>query len=86
MENKEPPSGYRLVVEGTSKIGFVKGSSDFSLEESEQNQTKVTLNANLNVGGKLARVGQRIISGAAKMMIGKFFKEIEKLAKSEAAS
>lgn len=86
MENKEPPSGYRLVVEGTSKIGFVNGSSDFSLEEGEENQTKVTLNANLNVGGKLARVGQRIISGAAKMMIGKFFKEIEKLAKSEAAS
>ena len=82
MENKQLPSAYRLVVEGASKIGFINGFCDFSLEENEQNHTGVTLDGKLNVGGKLARVGQRIISSAAKMMIGKFFKGVEKLANS----
>ena len=82
MENKQPLSAYRLVVEGASKIGFINGFCDLKLIEKEKNQTGVILDGKLNVGGRLARVGQRIITGAAKMTIGKFFKGIEKLAKS----
>lgn len=82
MENKQPLSAYRLVVEGASKIGFINGFCDFTLKETEQNQTGIKLDGKLNVGGKLARVGQRIITGAAKMTIGKFFKGVEKLAQS----
>lgn len=86
LENKQPPSAYRLVVHGESKIGFVNGTCDFTLEEAPENQTAVRLDGNLSVGGKLARVGQRIIGGAAKMLIGQFFKGVEKLAQSEATS
>ena len=86
LEAKSPPSSYRLVVEGKSKIGFLKGTSDFTLAESEPNETLVTLGGELSVGGRLARVGQRIIGGAARMMIGQFFKEVTKLAESEADS
>ena len=82
IENKQPPSAYRLGVQGESKIGFVNGTCDFTLEETEENQTSVNLSGNLTVGGKLARVGQRVIGGASKMMIGKFFGEVEALAKS----
>ncbi len=84
IENKQPPSAYRLVVQGESKIGFLKGACDFTLEENETDQTAVALDGELTVGGKLARVGQRIIGGASKMTIGKFFKEVDKLAKSGA--
>ena len=82
MENKQPLSAFRLVVEGASKIGFINGFCDLKLIEKEKNQTGVILDGKLNVGGKLARVGQRIIIGAAKMTIGKFFKGLENLAKS----
>lgn len=84
MENKQRASAYRLVVEGASKIGFINGFCDFNLKENEQNHTGIILDGKLNVGGKLARVGQRIVTSAAKMMIGKFFKGVEKLAKSGA--
>ena len=82
IENKQPPSAYRLGVQGKSKIGFVNGTCDFTLEEAAENQTSVNLSGDLTVGGKLARVGQRVIGGASKMMIGKFFGEVEALAKS----
>ena len=83
IENKQPPSAYRLIVEGKSTIGFLKGTCDFRLEETEPDQTKVELNGEVAVGGKLARVGQRIVGSAAKMTIGQFFKQVNKLAKSD---
>lgn len=83
MEEKEPPSSYLLIVEGKSKIGFLKGICGVILEEIQPNQTEITLDGELIVGGKLARVGQRIIGSASRMMIGQFFKGIVKLAKSE---
>ena len=86
IENKQPPSAYRLGIQGESKIGFVNGACDFTLEETEENQTSVNLAGELTIGGKLARVGQRIIGGASKMMIGKFFNEVEQLVKSEAVT
>ena len=79
LENKQPPSSYRLTVEGKSTIGFLKGACDFRLEEANPDETKVELSGKLTVGGKLARVGQRIIGSAAKMTIGQFFKQINKL-------
>jgi len=35
IENKQPPSAYRLIVEGKSTIGFLKGTCDFRLEKTE---------------------------------------------------
>ncbi len=84
IENKQPPSAYRLGVQGESKIGFVNGECNFTLEETGENQTAVNLTGELTIGGKLARVGQRVMGGASKMMIGKFFSEVEQLVKSEA--
>ncbi|MCZ6677731.1 MAG: carbon monoxide dehydrogenase subunit G [Candidatus Poribacteria bacterium] len=86
LENQQPPSAYRLVVQGKSKIGFLNGLGDFTLEESQENQTTIHLSGELKIGGKLARVGQRVIGGAARMMMRQFFKAVVKLAESEAST
>lgn len=83
IKNKQPPSTYRLDIQGNSKIGFVNGACDFTLAETAAHQTSVNLAGELTIGGKLARVGQRVIGGASNMMIGKFFSEVEQLVKSE---
>ena len=86
LENMQLPSSYRLIVEGKSTIGFLKGACDFRLEEANPDETKVQLAGELTVGGKLARVGQRIIGSAAKMTIGQFFKQINKLVATDSDS
>lgn len=86
LENMKPPSAYRLMVEGKSTIGFLKGACDFRLKEANPNETKVGLDGELAVGGKLARVGQRIMGSAAKMTIGQFFKQINKLVATDTDS
>lgn len=80
LQDITAPEHFRLVVEGKGQPGFVKGSGELTLSEDGE-ETSVQFTADVNVGGLLASVGQRMIQGAAGMMAGKFFKSLEKEAK-----
>ena len=77
-----PPSSYKLTVEGKGKIGFMKGVGVLSLTAAE-NQTAVQYDGEVQVGGTIAAVGQRLIDTTSKMLIKRFF---EKLSKETEAS
>ncbi len=77
-----PHSSYRLVVEGQGRPGFVKGSSAVGLR-ADGEATEVTVTANVQTGGVIARVGQRIIGGVAKMMMDRFFGCLQQRSKTE---
>ncbi len=72
IENKVPPQSYRLVMQGTGRPGFVRGTADVGLEASPEG-TLVTVKANADVGGAVARVGQRLLEGVGRAMMNKFF-------------
>jgi len=72
LVDKVPHSSYRLVVEGQGRPGFVKGSSAIALRP-DGATTTVDVNASVHTGGPIARVGQRLIGGVAKMMMDRFF-------------
>lgn len=76
LQNLERPSSYRLLVEGKGKAGFVKGGGEIQLEPIETG-TRVDVRGKAHVGGAIARVGQRLIGGASKMMTDKFFACLE---------
>jgi carbon monoxide dehydrogenase subunit G len=76
LEDMRPPDHYRIVVEGKGAIGFAKGSADFDLEEKAA-VTVITYSGELQIGGTIAGVGQRMIQGAAKMMASRFFASLE---------
>jgi carbon monoxide dehydrogenase subunit G len=76
LEDVRPPEHYRMVVEGKGQPGFVKGAGDLDLSERD-GATVVTYSGDVNVGGTLAGVGQRMIQGSAKMMAGQFFTAID---------
>jgi carbon monoxide dehydrogenase subunit G len=76
LEDMRPPDHYRIVVEGKGGPGFVKGSGDFDLEEHDGG-TVITYRGDLQVGGAIAAIGQRMIEGAAKMMAARFFTALE---------
>jgi carbon monoxide dehydrogenase subunit G len=82
ITEQTPPNSFRLVVEGTGRIGFVKGDGLLKLAPAEGGGTEVAYEGDAQVGGTIAAVGQRLIDGTAKTMIKKFF---DKLA-AEAAS
>ena len=77
LEDIQMPSHYRMIVEGKGGPGFVKGTGEFDLAEQE-NATAINYTGDMQVGGVIAGVGQRMIEAAAKMLAGKFFSELEK--------
>jgi len=68
---------YRLAVEGQGRAGFVKGDAVISLRESVSQSgganTIVDVKGTAQTGGTIARLGQRLIASAAKMMQDRFF-------------
>ena len=76
LEDMRPPEHYRIVVEGKGTPGFLKGSGDLDLED-QGDSTVVHYTGEVQVGGTIASVGQRMILGSAKMMAAQFFTALE---------
>lgn len=73
-----PEISYKATISGEGLLGFIKGEGIISLE-SVGDDTKLSYILDSHVGGKLAGVGQRVMGGVAKMMVGKFFGSLEKV-------
>jgi carbon monoxide dehydrogenase subunit G len=70
--DKREPVSYTLRVEGRGGPGFVKGSAQVTLASSSEG-TRVDVTADGQVGGTVASVGQRMLAGVARMLMGQFF-------------
>ncbi len=77
ISDKVEPSSYQLSVEGQGRPGFVKGTVAITLRavtgESGGANTIVDVTGTAQTGGTIARLGQRLIGSAAKMMQDRFF-------------
>ena len=62
------PESYRMKVNGQGTPGFVNGEGDVRLEEAD-GATIMHYSGDVQVGGKIAGVGQRLIDSTAKSMI-----------------
>src|SRR5882724_806060 len=82
LEEMQPPEHYRIVVEGKGAPGFLKGSGNLDLEEQGEG-TLIKYTGDLQLGGTIAGVGQRMIQGTAKMMAAQFFTALEAEARTD---
>lgn len=67
--NEVPPESVTLAVEGNGKIGFVKGSGDVKLTAQGEAATLMQYTGEIQIGGKVASVGQRLFDTVSKGMI-----------------
>ena len=72
ITEKVDGQSYRLAVEGQGRPGFVKGDAAITLRVDGTN-TIVDVKGTVQMGGTIARLGQRLIASAAKMMQDRFF-------------
>ena len=72
LTNIQKNQSYTLSGEGQSSVGFANGSADVILSE-ENKSTTLNYEVNVNVGGKIAQLGSRLIDGVAKKMVDYFF-------------
>ena len=81
LKDMRPPEHYRIEVEGKGAPGFLKGSGDLDLE-AEGEITVIKYTGDVQVGGTIASVGQRMLQGTMKMMASQFFTALEAEAKT----
>jgi carbon monoxide dehydrogenase subunit G len=72
ISDKVEPESYRLTVDGQGRPGFVKGNVTITLR-ANGGHTIVDVKGTAQTGGTIARLGQRLVGSAAKMMQDKFF-------------
>ena len=79
VQVKDPveDQSYRLVVGGSGKPGSVQGDAAMVLSD-DGSGTLVKYTGDVKAQGAIARMGSRLLGGAAKLMIGQFFKGMEK--------
>jgi len=84
LSDLEPPNRYRMAVEGSGGPGFVRGEAGMQMSDVEGG-TKVSYDADVQVGGLIASVGQRMLGGVTKMMLDQFFTKMTELLTSKPA-
>jgi uncharacterized protein len=77
ITNVNEPSDYTMYVEGSGRPGFVKGTGNISLEENGES-TEITYEGDVEVGGPVGSVAQRMLGSVSKRMVDQFFTCIEK--------
>ena len=72
LSNIQENQSYTIKGEGQSSVGFANGSANIKLTENNESTTLI-YEVNVNVGGKIAQLGSRLIDGVAKKMSDYFF-------------
>jgi hypothetical protein len=78
LTGKKAPDSYRMGIEGSGGPGFVRGEAAITLTDTATG-TRVSYSADVQVGGLIAGVGQRMLGGVSKMMADQFFNRMSEL-------
>jgi carbon monoxide dehydrogenase subunit G len=76
--DKNPTESYKMAAEGSGGPGFIRSETTITLTDNGTG-TKVAYTADVQVGGLIASVGQRMLGGVSKMMADKFFTSMSEL-------
>jgi carbon monoxide dehydrogenase subunit G len=78
VSNEVSPESYTLTVEGKGGPGFGKGTGDVQLIDQGDGTTLMKYDGDLQVGGTIANVGQRLIETVANSMAKQAFESLNR--------
>ena len=77
LVNINAPESYTIQGEGKGGVaGFAKGGADVTLAEDGE-ETILSYEVRATIGGKLARLGSRLIDSTAKKLANQFFENFQ---------
>ncbi|TQN35681.1 hypothetical protein FHU33_4909 [Blastococcus colisei] len=77
LSDQKKPSSYVMHASGAGAPGNARATVTINLEPAGDGKTNLTYSADAVIGGPVAGVGQRMITGVAKRMAGQFFTAID---------
>jgi carbon monoxide dehydrogenase subunit G len=75
LRDKIPPESFTLSFDGSGAPGFVRGMARVRLT-AEAPGTRMTSEADVQVGGLIAAVGSRLVEAAARKLADDFFRQL----------
>jgi uncharacterized protein len=82
IADQQSPASFRLIVEGNGKIGFIKGEGLLQLTPGGES-TSIAYDGDVQVGGTIAAVGQRLIDATSRLLIRRFFEKLAEIAAAQ---
>jgi carbon monoxide dehydrogenase subunit G len=71
LRDKIPPERFAMHIDGKGAVGFTKGTANIELAEVSEPSgpvTVMTYTSDMQIGGKIASVGQRLLESVGRMM------------------
>lgn len=84
LSDLDPPNGYRMAMHGKGAPGFVDGGGAITLSDAEGGGTLLAYDLDVQVGGRLAGVGQRLLETTAKSLSRQAIESLDKQVKARA--
>jgi carbon monoxide dehydrogenase subunit G len=78
LKDKEPPHRFAMQIDGKGAVGYTRGTATVELQEQPDDRTMMQYSSDVQVGGRIAAVGQRLLESVAKMMMKQALEALEK--------
>ena len=86
ITDEVPPESCTLSVDGKGAPGYARGVGKVHFTEQTDGTTLLNYSGDVNIGGTLASVGQRMIDSVAKSMIKTAFETLDKTLEARLAA
>ena len=73
LADLDRPRSYRMLVQGRGSGGSVRGEALIEFADAPGSATQISVAGDAQVTGVVARVGQRLMNSASRMLMNQFF-------------
>jgi carbon monoxide dehydrogenase subunit G len=69
LSDKQPNERFAMQIEGKGSVGFSRGTAFVDLKDQPDGGTLMEYRSEVQIGGRIASVGQRLIESVSRMMM-----------------
>jgi carbon monoxide dehydrogenase subunit G len=78
LADKVEPEHFTMAIDSKGALGFARGTAMVDLEDTEDGGTLMEYASDLQIGGRMASVGQRVVDSAARTMTEKGLEALQR--------
>jgi uncharacterized protein len=78
LVDKVPPDRFALHIDGKGAVGHTRGTARIELSDAADGGTVMQYTSNVQVGGKIAAVGQRLLESVGRSMMKQALESLER--------
>ena len=77
LSDKVPPERFNMQIDGKGALGYTRGTASVELNEQPDGGTLMRYKSDVQVGGRIAAVRQRLLDSVARMMMRQALEALE---------